>query len=58
MDFILASAATKYTIGLLIAFGGIGVLANGIIVYIAALVLGERAQNREYAAAGRGDDDA
>jgi hypothetical protein len=57
VEFILASAATKYTIGLLIAFGGIGVLANVIIVYIAAIVMGERAQNREYAASGRGGDD-
>lgn len=52
---ILASAAAKFTIGLLITFLGIGVLVNVIIVYIAAIVLGERAENRRLAA---GEDDA
>jgi len=45
---ILASAATSKTIGLLITFGGIGVVVNVIIVYIAIQVRGERKQNAEY----------
>jgi len=36
-------------LGLIVTFGGIGLLVNGLIVYIVALVLGERAQNRRRA---------
>jgi membrane protein DedA with SNARE-associated domain len=42
---VLASAS-GVTIGLIITFGGIGVIVNGLIVYIVAQALGERAQNR------------
>jgi hypothetical protein len=42
---VLAASATGVTIGLLITFGGIGVVVNGLIVYIVAQALGERAEN-------------
>jgi hypothetical protein len=44
---LLASAATSKTIGLLITFLGIGVIVNGLIVYIVVQILGERAENQE-----------
>jgi hypothetical protein len=43
----LSEAASK-TIGLIVTFGGIGVLVNVIIVLIAMQIRGERRQNREY----------
>ena len=43
-------ALTK-TIGLVIVFGGIGVVVNAIIGYIAFQVRGEREQNRRNASA-------
>jgi phage shock protein PspC (stress-responsive transcriptional regulator) len=36
------------TIALLLTFGGIGVIANVLIVYIVAQVMAERKQNQEY----------
>jgi heme/copper-type cytochrome/quinol oxidase subunit 2 len=45
---IAASEAFDKTIGLIITFGGIGVVVNIILVYIAVQVRGERRQNREY----------
>ena len=45
---ILADEATTTTIGLIITFGGIGLIVNGIIVYILIQVRGERHQNLEY----------
>ena len=47
MLLLLASAATSKTIGLLITFLGIGVIVNGLIVYIVVQILGERAENQE-----------
>jgi hypothetical protein len=35
--------------GLIVTFGGIGVVVNALIVYIIAVVLGERAENRRRA---------
>jgi hypothetical protein len=35
-------------IGLIATFGGIGVIVNVIIVYIAVQIRGERLQNQEY----------
>jgi hypothetical protein len=35
-------------IGLIATFGGIGVVVNVIIVYIAIQIRGERQQNKEY----------
>jgi hypothetical protein len=45
---LAASEAFIKTVGLIVTFGGIGVLVNIIIVYIAVQVRGERRQNREY----------
>ncbi len=45
---IAASEATSKTVGLIVTFGGIGLLVNIIIVYIAIQIRGERRQNREY----------
>lgn len=41
------SIAAQFTIGLLITFLGIGVVANVLIAYAIAQVAGERAQNAE-----------
>jgi hypothetical protein len=46
---VLASYATSVTICLIIVFGGIGLLLNGIIVYAIVQALGERKENREAA---------
>ena len=46
---MLALTAFEATFGLLVTFGGIGVIANGLIVYIFAQVMGERAANRRAA---------
>ena len=43
---ILGDVATSHTLGLLVTFLGIGVLVNGLLVYIAVLVIGERRENR------------
>ncbi|HEX2016108.1 MAG TPA: hypothetical protein VGN69_05385 [Solirubrobacteraceae bacterium] len=45
---LLASAASSKTIGLIITFGGIGVVVNALIVYIMVQVRGEKRQNAEY----------
>ena len=45
---LAASPAFVKTLGLIITFGGIGVIVNILIVYIAIQVRGERRQNREY----------
>jgi hypothetical protein len=42
------SKAVSTDIGLLATFGGIGVIVNIIIVYIAVQIRGERLQNEEY----------
>jgi phage shock protein PspC (stress-responsive transcriptional regulator) len=46
---VLALSAFDSTFGLLITFGGIGLVVNGIIVYIVAVALAERAENRRLA---------
>ena len=43
---MLALDSFDATMGLLITFGGIGLVVNALIVYIIAVVLGERSQNR------------
>jgi hypothetical protein len=48
-----ASAAFSKTVGLIATFGGIGVVVNIIVVYIAIQVRGERRQNQEYLASRR-----
>jgi hypothetical protein len=45
---IAASEAFAKTFGLIVTFGGIGVVVNIIIVYIAVQIRGERRQNQEY----------
>ncbi len=48
-DVLLAtSAAVSKDVGLIATFGGIGVIVNVIIVFIAIQVRGERRQNDEY----------
>jgi hypothetical protein len=42
------SKAVVTDIGLIAVFGGIGVVVNIIIVYIAVQIRGERQQNQEY----------
>ena len=42
------SKALSTDIGLIATFGGIGVIVNIIIVYIAVQIRGERQQNQEY----------
>jgi hypothetical protein len=51
---MLALSAFDSTFGLLVTFGGIGLVVNALIVYIIALVLGERAENRRSAEGGGG----
>jgi hypothetical protein len=48
MLMIATSEAVIKDIGLIATFGGIGVLVNIIIVYIAIQIRGERRQNQEY----------
>jgi len=50
---LATNEALTHTIGLIITFGGIGVIVNIIIVYILIQVRGERRQNEEYAASRR-----
>jgi len=50
---LAASAAFSKTVGLIATFGGIGVVVNIIIVYIAVQIRGERRQNQEYLASRR-----
>lgn len=47
MVLALSEAASK-TIGLIVTFGGIGLLVTVIIVFIAIQVRGEHRQNRAY----------
>jgi hypothetical protein len=43
-----ADQATGQTIALLITFGGIGVFATVLILYVVAQVLAERRENQEH----------
>ncbi len=51
-----ASEAFAKTFGLIVTFGGIGVVVNVILVYIAVQIRGERRQNEEYLASRRPPD--
>jgi hypothetical protein len=53
---ILADDATAKTLGLIATFGGLGVVVNGIVVYIMVQVRGEHQQNLEYRAQRRDQD--
>jgi hypothetical protein len=46
---VLANAAFTKTIGVIITFGGIGVVVNALIVYIVVQILGEYVENRQLA---------
>jgi hypothetical protein len=46
---VLADQAFDFSFGLIVTFGGIGLLANALIVYAIVQVLGERAENRRIA---------
>ena len=45
---LASSQAVTKDIGLIATFGGIGVIVNIILVFIAIQVRGERRQNQEY----------
>jgi hypothetical protein len=45
---VTASPAFQFTFGLLVTFIGIGIIANALIVYAIAQVMGERRQNEEH----------
>ena len=45
---VALSAAASNDIGLIATFGGIGVIVNVLVVFIAIQVRGERRQNEEY----------
>lgn len=53
---LAASAAFGKTFGLIVVFGGIGVIVNLIVVYIAVQVRGEREQNKRLLATRRRRD--
>ncbi len=50
---LATSAAVSKDIGLIATFGGIGVVVNIIIAYIAVQIRGERQQNQEYLSSRR-----
>jgi hypothetical protein len=50
MEVLAISHALEKSLGLIAAFGGLGVVVNVMVVYIAIQVRGEREQNREYLA--------
>ncbi len=45
---LAASEAFVKTFGLIVTFGGIGVIVNVILVYVAVQIRGERRQNQQY----------
>jgi hypothetical protein len=47
---LAASEAFTHTFGLIVVFGGIGIIVNIIIVYILIQVRGERRQNEDFLA--------
>jgi hypothetical protein len=50
LSLLATSEAFSKTFGLVVVFGGIGVLVGVILVLIAVQVRGERQQNKEYLA--------
>ncbi len=50
---LAVSKAFSTTVGLIATFGGIGVVVNVIVVFIAVQIRGERRQNQEYLATRR-----
>ncbi len=45
---LATSEAFVKSFGLLLTFGGIGIVVNIILIYIAVQIHGERRQNKEY----------
>jgi hypothetical protein len=54
---IAASEAFAKTFGIIATFGGIGLIVNAILIYIAIQVRGERRQNEEYLSSRGPNDD-
>jgi hypothetical protein len=52
---LATSQATTKDIGLIATFGGIGLLVNIILVFIAIQIRGEHRANKEYLASRRSD---
>jgi hypothetical protein len=52
-----ASPAFSKTFGLIATFGGIGVIVNVILIYIAVQIRGERQQNQQDLLARRAPQD-
>lgn len=52
---VLAISDLGITLGLIATFGGVGLIVNGLIVYIVVQGLGERAENRR-AGSGTGGE--
>jgi hypothetical protein len=50
---LATSEAVAKDIGLIATFGGIGVIVNVILVYVAIQIRGERRQNQEYLSSRR-----
>jgi hypothetical protein len=50
---LATSEAFVKTFGLIVTFGGIGVIVNVILIYIAIQIRGERRQNEELLASRR-----
>jgi hypothetical protein len=55
---LAASPAFSKTFGLIVTFGGIFIIVNVILIYIAVQIHGERRQNREYMASRRPPGDS
>ncbi|HEX4189240.1 MAG TPA: hypothetical protein VHY83_15215 [Solirubrobacteraceae bacterium] len=54
---IATDEAFVKTFGLIVTFGGIGVIVNVILIYIAVQVRGERRQNEESLSPGSPGED-
>jgi putative exporter of polyketide antibiotics len=54
---LASSAAFSKTFGLVVTFGGIGVIVNIFVVYIAIQIRGERRQNQQDLLAHRSPGD-
>jgi hypothetical protein len=54
---LAADQAFSKTFGLIVTFGGVGVIVNVILIYIAVQVRGERRQNEELLSSRRTPED-
>ena len=55
---LATSEAESKDIGLIATFGGIGLLVNLILVFVAIQIRGERQQNKKYMASRRSSNGA